>query len=56
MAIFTDSLSAIHAVTSLVPSKNAAVGELKNRLCCLTLAGVSVVLCWVPSHIGGQKK
>lgn len=52
VAIFTDSLSAIRALTSLVPSKNAAVGMLKNRLCCLTSAGVSVVFCWIPSHIG----
>lgn len=50
--IYTDSLSCVHAITSLHTSKNFLVQRAQYIASKIINKGYSLTLCWVPSHVG----
>lgn len=52
LAIFSDSSSAIQAISSCKPSGNEVITQIRELLDCLRSSGTRTTLTWIPSHTG----
>lgn len=50
--IYTDSLSSLHAMSSLQRSKNLLVTRARSMAYRIVNRGYNLTFCWVPSHVG----
>ena len=50
--IFSDSLSALRALSSLDRSKNPFMLEIRNKMLTATKSNIRICFCWIPSHVG----
>jgi ribonuclease HI len=50
--IFSDSSSAIKALSSPISPIHSCISEIKNLLNCLLSSGTKTIIYWIPSHSG----
>ncbi|KAM7289686.1 reverse transcriptase domain-containing protein [Ixodes scapularis] len=50
--VFTDSLSALRAISSLLPTSNSLVVEVQKKVIVAARKHCTIVFCWIPSHVG----